>query len=45
MNYSKEELLKINGGAISWTVMGIIGGVVVFVIGLVDGFLRPLKCN
>lgn len=44
-NLEKEEMLKINGGAISAGVWALIGGAIVFMIGLVDGFVRPLKCN
>ncbi len=42
---TKEELLNINGGAISWTLAGTIGGIIVFLIGVVDGYLRPLRCR
>lgn len=42
---SKKELQKIEGGSISTsTVLGV-AGVFVFVIGLVDGYLRPFKCH
>lgn len=40
----REELLQIKGGG--WLLItGIVGGVVTFIIGIVDGFLRPLSCN
>ncbi len=42
---SKEELLEIKAGGISWSAVGAIVGIVTFVIGLVDGFIRPLPCN
>lgn len=39
----EEELEKINGGgALKWF---IIGGVVTFVIGLINGIQRPLSCS
>lgn len=41
----KDEMLKINGGAASFGVWALIGGGIVFLIGLIDGFVRPLKCN
>lgn len=41
---SKTELLSIRGGISAWIVMSIIGGIT-FIIGVVDGFIRPLKCN
>lgn len=39
-----EELLNIEGGISAWGVIGI-GAGIVFVIGVIDGFFRPLKCN
>ncbi|MGI6329830.1 MAG: class IIb bacteriocin, lactobin A/cerein 7B family [Bacilli bacterium] len=40
----KEELLMINGGLGIWAIIGIVSGIT-FLIGLLDGFVRPLKCN
>ena len=45
MNLRKEELIKIRGGGLSIGVWTLIGAGVVFLIGLIDGFVRPLKCN
>ncbi len=42
---SKEELVKVNGGGISLGVGLLIGAGVIFIIGVIDGFMRPLKCN
>ena len=42
---TKEELLNTSGGA--WK-LGIIGAILaagVFIIGVVDGFLRPYSCR
>ena len=40
-----EDLHSIKGGGISiWTGIGI-GTIVTFLIGVIDGFVRPLKCN
>lgn len=40
-----KELYKIQGGGISiWGGIGI-GAIVTFLIGVIDGFVRPLKCN
>ena len=45
MELSNQELLEIDGGAISAAaVLGIAAGAV-FIIGAVDGYVRPLKCN
>ena len=40
---SKEELLKIKGGG-AGTILIIVAGVV-FLIGVIDGYVRPVKCN
>lgn len=42
---TKEELNKINGGAVNWAIVGVAGSIITFLIGLADGYLRPLKCN
>ena len=42
---TKEELHKIKGGGLSVGAYILIGGIVVFVIGIIDGYVRPLKCN
>lgn len=44
MKLSEQELLNIEGG-IKYTVLAIFGAIGVFIAGVVDGFLRPLKCN
>ena len=41
----KDELLKINGGAVSAGVVALISGIVVFIIGVIDGYVRPLPCR
>lgn len=42
---NEKELENIKGGGITpWVAVGI-GAVVVFLIGLYDGFTRPLKCH
>ena len=38
-----KELKAINGGGIgTWL---LIGGGIVFLIGVIDGYVRPLACN
>lgn len=39
-----DELLNINGG-INVGAALITAGIVVFVIGIIDGFTRPLSCH
>lgn len=44
-NLSNEELKGINGGAFHFGIFaGIVAGVS-FIIGVIDGLVRPLKCN
>ena len=44
-NLNDKELMNIEGGAIkAGLVIGIAAGVT-FLIGLIDGIFRPLKCN
>lgn len=47
MVLKNEELMKINGGASSKNVgIGIIFAALgSFIVGIIDGFLRPLACN
>ncbi len=39
-----QELMQLEGGN-KYTILAIIGAVGVFVAGIIDGILRPLKCN
>ena len=41
----KQELMNVQGGGLSLGLGFLIGAAVVFVIGVIDGFMRPLKCN
>lgn len=41
----KKQLLEITGGGFSFGLATLIGAGVVFIIGVIDGFVRPLKCN
>lgn len=40
---NKNELEQINGGGIGIGLL--IGAGIVFLIGVIDGYVRPLKCN
>lgn len=42
---NNEELLNINGGAVSLGVVAIIIAGIVFLVGVADGYMRPLKCR
>ncbi len=41
----ENELINVKGGAISWTAVGIGGAIISFLIGLIDGYTRPLRCR
>jgi lactobin A/cerein 7B family class IIb bacteriocin len=45
MKIKDEELKQINGGVIKWGLGIAIAAGVTFIIGLVDGYVRPLACN
>ena len=46
-NLSNQELININGGGIKLSVGAFLGvsAIVSFIIGAVNGFLRPLTCS
>lgn len=45
LEIKENDLKSIRGGGISiWGGIGIVSGII-FVIGVIDGFVRPLKCN
>ena len=45
INLSDKELMNVGGGAVKiGLVVGIAAGIT-FLIGLIDGIIRPLKCN
>lgn len=45
MKLEKDELLKIDGGAIKYLAAFIFGGIAALITGIIDGYLNPLKCN
>lgn len=44
-NLTNNELKQIKGGGISVGAVLLIAAGVVFVIGVIDGYVRPLSCN
>jgi len=44
-NLTMDELKQINGGGVSVGVGLLIAAGVVFLIGVIDGYVRPLSCN
>lgn len=47
INLSNEELNNVSGGiaVLKARHFAMIGGVITFIIGAVNGFLRPLSCS
>ena len=45
MILNENELHKVTGGSINWTTISIIGTVISFIAGIVDGYLRPISCH
>lgn len=45
MELNNQELYQIEGGASKFAIGLTIGGIITLLIGIVDGYLRPLKCN
>ena len=41
----EKELKNIKGGSVPVGTILAIGAGIVFLVGIVDGFVRPLKCN
>lgn len=44
-NLSNEKLKQITGGGLSFGAWAAIGAGIVFVIGVIDGYVRPYKCR
>lgn len=42
---TNNELIRISGGAVKFGVIAAIVGTISFLIGVVDGFIRPFKCR
>lgn len=43
MELTKQQLLNVRGGGLG--VFAGIGALIVFVIGVIDGYVRPYKCR
>ncbi len=44
-NLTNEELKEISGGGFSFSILAGIAAGIAFIIGVIDGLVRPLKCN
>lgn len=45
MEIQENELYNITGGAVKSAIWIIAGGIITIIVGIIDGFLRPLSCN
>ncbi len=45
MELSRNELNNISGGMSLRIKLYVVGGIFTFIAGVLDGFLRPLRCN
>ena len=44
-NINNQELKQINGGGFNLGIAALIGAGITFIIGIIDGYIRPLACN
>ena len=42
---TKEELMNVNGGLSIGTICGIVGSVITFILGFLDGYNNPIPCK
>lgn len=42
---TNNEMLAIEGGKIPFNVFAVVGALLTLLAGIVDGYLRPLRCN
>ena len=45
MVLNNKQLKEISGGEFNLGLALLIGSAITFITGIVDGFLRPIKCN
>ncbi len=45
MKLNEKQMLDVNGGAVKWGVIAGFGAFASFVIGVIDGWMNPQKCN
>ena len=44
MELTKKEMLNIDGG-INWYVIGGVGAIITYIIGIISGYTNPSQCN
>ncbi len=45
MLIDEKELNNIVGGGICWSIVAGIGVLITLIVGIADGYVRPLRCN
>lgn len=45
LELNNEEMNKISGGGVNWTMIAGVGALVSLLVGIVDGYINPIKCN
>ena len=45
MLIDEKELNNIVGGGICWSIVAGIGALITLIVGIADGYVRPLRCN
>ena len=43
MNLTNQELMQVNAGG--YGLWGVLGGILAFIIGAVEGFINPIECG
>lgn len=42
---TEKEMVNITGGGINWTLLSLLAAGLTLIAGILDGYLRPLRCN
>lgn len=42
---NQDEMKQVQGGGVNWSLVAGIGAVISFIIGVIDGYVNPIKCN
>ena len=45
MELTENEMYKVTGGGVSWYVIGGIGALITYIIGIFSGYTNPSQCN
>jgi len=42
---NEKELEQVQGGGVSWGLFAGIAAAITFIVGIIDGYTNPTKCN